>query len=219
MSTSSWPEIYVAIKENRHELVLSGGEISEKISAKGIDPTLFTVQGLNYLKISHTCLDNLPDEIQNLQNLTNLVLDLNKLKSLPKSIGKLTKLKVLDCSMNSIENVPEEFENLPQLSTLNLSSNLIDNLPCQKLNAKLSVLDLSHNKFETFPDICYSELVHLAEVRLHNNEIKEIPSNIFLLSSLKVFDIANNKITGISKNLNYLYFFIFILKLFKLYLC
>lgn len=196
MTDSSWEEVDQALKENRHELVIHGPKISNKISKYGIDPKLFTVLSLNYLNITNTCLVNIPSELGNLQNLTNLVLHSNSISSLPDNISKLTKLKVLDCSRNQLKSLPEDIDNLPQLTTLNLSANLLQSLPIQKNNLKLSILDLSHNEFSEFPDICYPELGHLAELKLNDNKIEEIPSNISVLTSLKLLDLGNNQIKG-----------------------
>jgi Leucine-rich repeat (LRR) protein len=192
----TWYEITQVVKENRRELILSGADISKKISDNGLDPALFKLDGINYLNISHTCLENVPDEIGNLQNLTNLILHSNAIQKLPNTIGNLNKLKILDCSRNKLIEVPSELDNLPQLMTLNLGSNSFNFLPSQIANTKLCSIDLSHNKFEEFPNICYSELVHLAEVRLNNNLIKKIPSNVSVLPSLKLLDLGNNEISG-----------------------
>ena len=194
--SETWHEISQVIKKNAHELVLSGPDISKKILDNGVDPTLFTLEGINYLNINHTSLENLPEEVGQLKNLTNLVLHSNALKKLPSSIKNLSKLKFLDCSRNKLEEVPLELECLPQLMTLNLGSNILSFVPSQINNTKLSIIDLSHNRFEVFPDLCFTELVHLAEIRINDNLIKEIPSNICILPSLKLLDLGNNQISG-----------------------
>lgn len=192
----TWYEIIQVVKENRHELILSGADISEQISRNGLDPSLFKLDGLNYLHISQTCLEDVPKDIGKLHNLTNLVLYSNAIKKLPSTIENLNKLKILDCSRNKLEDVPAELKNLPQLMTLNLGSNLLAHLPSQVSNVKLCSVDLSHNKFEAFPDICYSELIHLGEIKLNDNLIKEIPTNISVLPSLKLLDLGNNQLSG-----------------------
>lgn len=194
--SDTWYEITQVIKENRREIVLTGPDISEMIASSGIDPALFKLDGINYLNISHTGLEVVPDDIGNLQNITNLVLHSNAIKKLPSRIGGLSKLKVFDCSRNKLEEVPAKLENFPQLMTLNLGSNLLSHLPSQVLNIKLCSIDLSHNKFEVFPDVCHSELIHLAEIKVNDNIIKEIPSNISVLPSLKLLDLGNNQISG-----------------------
>ncbi|CAK9805563.1 Leucine-rich repeat-containing protein 47 [Anthophora plagiata] len=192
-----WHVIKTAAAENKHELVLSGQEISEFIEKRGFDKSLFDLQHLNFLEITHTCLQEVPEEIGKLQNLTNLVLHSNKIDKIPSTIGQLEKLKVFDCSLNVLSSVPKEIGKLPQLTMLNLSLNRLTVIPTQIENVKLSVLNLSNNQFEIFPDVCYAELVHLAEIDVRGNCIKEIPPTISQLLSLKVLNVANNKISAV----------------------
>jgi Leucine-rich repeat (LRR) protein len=197
MSPNTWPEILSAKNENRHELNLSSAAIARKIEEDGLDETLFTLTNLNYLCISHTCLAVLSDEISNLTNLTNLVLHSNKIRELPPTLGKLRSLKVLDLSRNKLETIPNEITKLSLLSTLNLASNMLSVFPCMSQNTKLSVLDLSGNEFEEFPDICYTDLVHLTEVKLNGNKLKVVPPTVKNLSSLKVLDLGDNELTSV----------------------
>jgi Leucine-rich repeat (LRR) protein len=69
--------------------------------------------------------------------------------------------------------------------------------PCMYENTKLSILDLSGNQFEEFPDICYPDLVHLAEVKLNGNKLKEVPPAVKELNSLKVLDLGDNGLTSV----------------------
>ncbi|XP_012266758.2 leucine-rich repeat-containing protein 47-like [Athalia rosae] len=201
-SAGSWPEVDQVRRENRHELVLAGAAVSRRLEESGLDKNIFNLQGLNYLNINETVLEEIPDEIGKLENLTNLVLHSNKITKLPPAIGKLSKLKVLDVSSNSLEHVPENLGNLTQIMTINLRSNVLQVLPSQASNLKLCILDLSNNQFDIFPDVCYAELVHLAELRLNNNKIKEIPPNINVLPSLKLLDISDNSITAVPNELS-----------------
>ncbi|XP_015592936.1 leucine-rich repeat-containing protein 47 [Cephus cinctus] len=196
-SKETWAEIIQVVKDNRHELILSGAEISRKISETGLDTALFDLGSLNYLNINQTCLNEIPDGIGKLNNLTTLVLHSNKISKLPSVIRNLQKLKVLDCSRNQLEHLPQELGNLPQLTSINFSSNLLNELPSQAHNIKLSILDLSNNQFNNFPDVCYPELIHLAEIKLNGNKIKQIPSNIHVLPSLKLLDLADNHISAV----------------------
>ncbi|XP_067015352.2 leucine-rich repeat-containing protein 47 [Anabrus simplex] len=192
-----WPEIKSAKTENKHELVLGGPAISKRIESSGFDNELFSVTHLNFLNINDTCLEHVSPNVGNLVNLTTLVLHSNKISSLPTTIGNLSKLKVLDLSRNKLESVPDELKNLLQLTTLNLASNSLQEIPCLSMNTKLSVLDLSRNKFEKFPDICHADLVHLSEVNLNGNKIKEMPGSISDLPSLKNLDVGDNEITAV----------------------
>ncbi|KAF3430535.1 hypothetical protein E2986_03961 [Frieseomelitta varia] len=194
---NSWHVIKTAAAENKHELVLSGPSISELIQKRGIDKSLFNLQHLNYLNITQTCLQEISEEIGQLQNLTTLVLHSNEISKIPGTIEKLEKLKILDCSRNILTSLPDEIGNLPQLTTMNLNSNLLTSLPTQIKNVKLTVLDLSNNQFEVFPDVCYSELTHLTEIYVNGNLIKEIPVTINQLPSLKIVNVASNLISVI----------------------
>ncbi|XP_063993460.1 leucine-rich repeat-containing protein 47-like [Diachasmimorpha longicaudata] len=200
-TTTAWTEVSQIWKENRHELVLSGAKVSQRIAENGLDKNIFHLQGLNYLNISHTSLETIPQDLSRLENLTTLVLHSNMISNIPEEIKALSKLKVIDCSRNRLKDIPQELSNFPQLMTVNLGSNLLKHLPCQRMNIKLAALDLSNNQFEVFPDVCYAELVHLAEIRVNGNRIKEIPGAIKVLPSLKLLDLADNCITDVPGDL------------------
>lgn len=191
---AGWSEIATAKEENRHELILSGPSISERISKNGLDPSLFGLTGLNFLRISETCLEAVPDSVSKLQNLLTLVLHSNKIKTITSSVGKLSKLKNLDASRNVLEDFPEEVADLSALYSLNCSFNKLTTFPSLLKNDWLTILDLSNNLLEDFPDVCSEKMCHLAEIRLVSNNIKEIPHNINLLPSLKLLDVSENKI-------------------------
>lgn len=194
---NSWYVLKGAAAENKHELVLSGSAISELIQKRGFDKTLFNLHHLNYLSITQTCLEEVPEEIGQLVNLATLVLHSNEISKIPGTVEKLEKLKVLDCSRNKLSALPDEVSKLPQLTTMNVGSNLLRSLPTQMNNVKLSVLDLSNNQFEEFPDVCYPELIHLCEIYANGNKIKAIPATINRLVSLKILNVADNSITAV----------------------
>jgi len=210
MLENSWVTVKQAADENRHELVLTGASVSKLIEKSGLDKNLFNLHNLNYLSITQTCLREVPDEIEKLTNLMVLVLHSNEINLLSNAIGKLMKLKMLDCSRNKLSFVPQSLDTLPQLTTINFASNLLQSIPSQSANTKLSVLDLSNNCFETFPDVCYAELVHLSEIYVNGNRIATIPISISRLQALKVLNIADNLISGNS----YVYIFIFVTSFF-----
>lgn len=197
-----WPEISQARAENRHELILSGGEISQRLLQEGLDPNLFKLIGLNLLRISETTLDSLQNEIANLVNLQSLLLHSNKISTITAKICDLSKLKMLDLSRNELTIFPAEIGKLSQLTSLNLSSNQLQQFPNLSQNVRLSVLDLSHNKLEEFPDICHSELALLSEVKLNSNCITSIPDELNVLPALKILDLSVNKVTMIPGELS-----------------
>ncbi|XP_018572838.1 leucine-rich repeat-containing protein 47-like [Anoplophora glabripennis] len=197
-----WPEVEKAKNENRHEIILTGGEISQRIEKNGLDLSVFNLIGLNFLNISDTILNTIPDEIAKLTNLQTLLLHSNKLEEINESLCRLDKLKTLDLSRNAIKVLPDTLANLLHLVTLNISGNKLENFPALSKNSKLSVLDLSNNKLKSFPQICSEELANLSELKLHGNEIEEIPNTISSLPALKLFDISSNKIKVIPGELS-----------------
>jgi len=189
----SWTEVATAKAQSRHELVLSGADISKRIEeCKGLDPDLYKLTNLNYLCVSETCLSLVSPSLANLKNLTTLVLHTNKLTEIPNCVGFLEKLKLLDVSRNSITQLPNEISQLANLSQLNVSLNQIKELPSFKNNTKLSLLDVSDNELDQFPDVIHPELVHLAELKMKGNKISTIPWNAASLPSLKLLDLTDN---------------------------
>nr|XP_022902944.1 leucine-rich repeat-containing protein 47-like [Onthophagus taurus] len=189
-----WEEVQIALSEKRRELVLTGSGITERIKKSGLDTNIFNVTTLNYLNISETILENLPDDVGNLINLQTLVLHTNKLSKINENVFKLDKLKMLDLSNNVILEISEAISNLTHLTTLNLSMNKLENLPDLAKNVKLSSLDVSNNKLKCFKSVCCKELGLLSELKLHGNQIEVIPNKINGLISLKNLDLSLNKI-------------------------
>lgn len=81
-----WPEINSAKQENKRELILNGEKFSEQLSKNSgkLDAALFVeVKQINLLRLSHSTLCEIPDDIQKLDNLQSLLLFGNHLTSLP----------------------------------------------------------------------------------------------------------------------------------------
>lgn len=190
----AWPEVTAAKSENRHEIKLSGPSISEKISEGGLDRHIFSLNGLNLLNISDTCLKVIPDDIGRLVNLQSILIFSNEIEQLNENICKLKKLKVLDFSRNRISVIPSGINTLPQLTSINLSSNQLEEFPQLNALPNLIYLDLSNNQLVVFPDVCYVENSHLSDLKLNNNKITDIPGTINVLPVLKNFDISNNEL-------------------------
>merc|ERR1719184_158258 len=143
----TWPEVELAREEQRHELVLQGKVVEDRVVKDGIDENIFKLEKLNFLQISQAKLAVLPETLGCLSNLTSLVLKGNTLTDIPTSLNSLRKLKLLDLSMNKITFLPP-IPNLTDLTTLNLSLNMLFGVldiegieKCQKL----SLVDLSAN--------------------------------------------------------------------------
>ncbi|EFA05368.1 leucine-rich repeat-containing protein 47 [Tribolium castaneum] len=192
-----WPEVQRARSENRHELVLGGNEIAERIAKEGLDPGIFALTGLNYLDLHETSLGAIPDEIARLVNLQSLVLHSNKLEGVNSAVTKLEKLKLLDLARNQLREVPPEIDKLANIVTFNFTFNCLGGFPELRNTRKLSVLDLSNNKLKIFPRVCNEGLANLSELKLSENEIETIPPEINQLTGLKVLELGHNKIKSL----------------------
>ncbi|XP_060532936.1 leucine-rich repeat-containing protein 47-like isoform X2 [Cylas formicarius] len=95
-----WPEIERARDENRRELVLTGPEISKRISENDV------------------CYEQLA-------NLSEIKLHGNKIENIPNTIYILPSLKILDISGNQVKVLPGELADCHRLKELNLKSNPI----------------------------------------------------------------------------------------------
>jgi len=190
-----WVEVAQAAEEGRHELVLHGKTVQERIEKDGIDQNIFQLEKLNFLEIRQAKLSILPETLGNLINLTSLVLKGNSLASLPNAINNLKKLKLLDVSMNSISNLPS-ISSLSDLATLNISLNqfsgefCVDGIEhCQKL----LLFDCSANSLTSLGSLEQYPFMSLAEVVARQNKLEFLSSDILNnWPSIKRLDLAQN---------------------------
>jgi len=204
-----WPEVALAREEQRHELVLQGKVVEERLEKEGIDADIFKLEKLNFLQISQAKLSNLPESLGSLVNLTSLVLKGNNLTNIPTSLNNLTKLKLLDLSLNKITCLPP-IPSLTELTTLNLSLNMLTgNLMVEGIQncIKLSLVDLTANSLISLGNLQEHKLEHLAEVVAKQNKIEHLSHEILdNWPVIKKLDLAQNclkdvpgEIGGISK--------------------
>ena len=202
MMAAAWDEIELVKKENRHELVLTGEDISQRIDEDGLDESLYKLDAVNFLEISRTTLKVLGHAIGDMKSLTTLILQNNVLTALPETIGNVSKLKMLDISNNKITSLPQSLSQLENLHTFKANCNEITSFIDITDMIQLHNLDISHNKLTSFPEGCDSDtLTLMASIKLQNNEIKEVP-DLSVLPVLKYLDISNNLIEDLPASLS-----------------
>ena len=196
-----WPEVQQAQDEHRYELVLTGTVIAARIDKDGLDTAIFKLDFLNFLQVSNTRLECLPEEVGCLVNLKTLDLHRNSIKQLPDSLGLLKELKYLDLSGNELQELPSTVCQLVLLQTLNLNCNKLMALPNVAKLQCLSRLDVSHNELNELPGGIY-ELQHLVEVHVSNNNITSVEEDISKMAALKALDLSGNRIETVPSTLS-----------------
>ena len=76
---------------------------------------------LRILDLSFNNLEEIPKEIKNFQELTELYLNNNPIQSVPIELSQCWKLKVLDLSETLVKWLPREMARLKFLSNINLN--------------------------------------------------------------------------------------------------
>lgn len=200
--SEAWPELELAERERRRELLLTGPGLEERVKAAGgrLPPRLFTLPLLHYLEVSGCGSLRAPGPglAQGLPQLHSLVLRRNALgPGLSPELGPLPALRVLDLSGNALEALPPgeglgpaEPPGLPQLQSLNLSGNRLRELPADlaRCAPRLQSLNITGNCLDAFPAELFrpGALPLLSELAAADNCLRELSPDIAHLASLKV---------------------------------
>ncbi len=129
-------------------------------------------QQTDKLDLSNHGITELPEEIGQLKNLSQLYLSGNYLRELPKSLFQLRNLAMLYLNANHLAQVPEEIGQLK----------------------KLAILDLSQNQMSQLPRAIV-QLKTLTILYLNNNCLSKLPTEMIHLKRLKVLDVDDNPLT------------------------
>ncbi|GFN76879.1 leucine-rich repeat-containing protein 47-like [Plakobranchus ocellatus] len=203
MASSPWEEVLAVQNEGKHELSLQGSYVNTRIEASGLDPCIFKLTGLNLLKIAGTPIETISDDLENVKNLTSLMLENNKLKCLPDSLGKLTSLKFLDISGNRLETLPHTLSHLVNLQSLNANLNQLTSFPDVSNFKQLAYLYISKNKLTSLPEgICDPGLTLLSIIEAGDNEITTLPAEVSNLTHLIKLDVSSNKLSTLPYELS-----------------
>lgn len=190
------------LQQKPRELVISGPTGKKQIEEdNGLHDLVFKMSTLNFLEVSSVGLAEISPKINNLSQLTSLVLRGNSLTALPSDIGQLVKLKMLDLSWNKLSELPDQVSGLSDLQSLILSGNQLSSLPSnlEKLTS-LIVVKIDQNNFTSLPDGLFNEenpKVQLAEIHAQKNQITEIPAVINRLVALRFLDMRDNALTAV----------------------
>jgi len=108
-------------------------------------------------------LTELPESFTSLSRLTSLYISNNWLTTLPENFGSLTSLIILDLGYNQLEYIPESIGNLVNLEYLFLFNNHLTSLPGAICNLNLDWDGISPANYPYFACggnyLCDSELI------------------------------------------------------------
>jgi adenylate cyclase len=149
------------------------------------------------LNVSRNPMTDIPlDFIQACTALKELRMSYMALKRIPASICASTTLSRLDVSCNRIadlENVP--LHEIQTLTSLKVQNNKLASIPSYFAQMKaLKYLNISNNKFDTFPAVV-SEMSNLVDLDVSFNTIAELPSEMSNLKSLERLAAFGNELT------------------------
>ena len=109
----------------------------------------------------------------------------------------------VDVSNNSLTILPASLLHLPSLSVLNVSLNRITEFPKEEnfsLDCEfLEDFDLHGNQLTALPSYLFTNLPALKSLNASSNKIRELPSSIWHVESLKSLDLSENLLQTLPK--------------------
>ncbi|XP_056430130.1 leucine-rich repeat-containing protein 10 isoform X1 [Hyla sarda] len=146
------------------------------------------------LYLSDNNLNNLPPELELLQNLQILALDFNNFKVLPLVVCSLKQLCILYLGNNHIRDLPQELCYLKNLHTLWIESNYLTHFPsfiCEL--TLLKTLHIGCNQIRNIP-MELKNLVELRSIWMSGNLLTEFPPVLLQMPFLDIIDVDRNGI-------------------------
>jgi internalin A len=146
-------------------------------------------------------IEELPEEIGQLTNLTFLDLRSNQLTALPESIGQLANLMSLDLRLNRLTVLPDSICQLTSLTSLNISYNRLMSLPefIGRL-VKLDYFRISSNNLNELPG-SIGELTNLTTLDITSNKLTALPESIGTLTNLTSLYLSSNKLMELPESI------------------
>lgn len=129
------------------------------------------LQNLERFWLEDVGLKSLPDSLCKIQSMEEFSVSRNRLKTLPSCIGNITSLQYLDIHKNEITSLPQSVGNLQELLMLRASDNNLTNLPAS-----------------------IGQLKKLDRLYLANNPIGRLPDFLQECTSLEILDISGTNI-------------------------
>lgn len=181
------------------DLIEYGDSLEELYLKENFIPTipqwLFQFIHLRFIQLSGNILESIDDGISELVNLEHLDFSKNRLTQLPQTINQLNKLQHLNVSDNKITSLNKGNVALYAFGTLFNNSILSELFELFELPyllgfgqmKMLTTLNFSKNHLAELP-LELAESKTLAELYLNDNLLREIPTKIVSMPSLRVLE-------------------------------
>ena len=195
-SVSDWDG--VTISDNRvSQLSLPLTLTGHTILYGEIPPELGNLANLTELTIGGEMTGEIPPELGNLTNLTELSIVGDMTGDIPPELGNLVRLTELTIVGDMTGAIPPELGNLSNLTRLIIGRGLTGEIPPELGNlANLEILSLSGNLTGKIPPEI-GNLANLTTLDLYANQLTgEIPPELGKLANLAHLPLGNNQLTG-----------------------
>ncbi|MBF0452039.1 MAG: leucine-rich repeat domain-containing protein, partial [Candidatus Magnetomorum sp.] len=151
------------------------------------------------LVLSAKGLTDIPEEINQLTQITRLDLSKNKLTALPDIFGQLQMLTELNLSMNQLSTLPKSIGQLKKLLTLDVGNNKLgESFPDPRQTRQLDPPDPNNSPIPESPLAQLEQLTQLITLKLNGNMFKQMPFNLNALTALETVSLNNNQLTDFS---------------------
>ncbi|XP_054815710.1 plant intracellular Ras-group-related LRR protein 6 isoform X1 [Prosopis cineraria] len=145
-------------------------------------------------------LSAVPSEIWESGEIVKVDLSRNSIEELPVELSSCVSLQALILSKNRIKDWPGSIlESLSSLHCLKLDNNPLRQIPPGgfKTVPMLQILDLSGNAASLPNGPAFSNMPHLQELYLRRMQLSEVPSDVLMLSQLRILDLSQNSLQSI----------------------
>ncbi|XP_069792570.1 fibromodulin a [Narcine bancroftii] len=183
-----------------HRNNISNEKMGKRVFAK--------LRNLKRLYLSNNNLTSIPHPLPS--SLKELRVSRNKISKVqPHNLEDLSNLTLLLLNDNQLEDVGDSLKVLPSLSFLDLSNNHLKKLP-EVLPDTIHQLYLDFNHISMIPKEYFRQFLKIQYARISNNDLTDqgIPLNTFNVSSLIELDLSHNELQTIplvNENLENLY--------------
>lgn len=190
----TWPGISCDTTDSARVTALS---FDGEILLNHIPAEIGYLTELDSLNLRYGFINQLPDALALLQNLTFLDLSGNKLSKLDTTLCSLHSLKSLILQNNRISEIANSIDSLTNLQKLDLSGNKMKGtFSFSATPSALRILVLTNNSIDTLSEsLCY--LSSLQELYLEKNRLMTLPDSIGLMQELIILKASENSLNNI----------------------